>query len=319
MVIVRRAGDVIPQIAGVALDRRANDCKDIVFPTVCPECGSSLERVAGEAVIRCTGELVCPAQLREAVIHFVSRDAMDIEGFGDRIVEELVNSKKVSSVSELYSLTESDLATTILDSGSSDRAPRLLGHVVAKKLCKAIESSKKVPFNRFIYALGIREVGTSTARLLATNFKDLNTLMAADFNKLTNIPDIGPVVANHILDFFNEPHNQEIINKLIAKVGEGACGIEIEPLINEIVHDERSSKLSGQTFVITGTLESMDRNSAKDLLLSFGAKVSGSVSKKTTALICGAQPGSKLTKANSLGVRVIFEEEFLKYVEDLRA
>ncbi len=318
MVIVRRAGDVIPQIAGVALDRRSCDCKDIVFPTVCPECGSSLERVAGEAVIRCTGELVCPAQLREAVIHFVSRDAMDIEGFGDRIVEELVKSKKVTSVSEIYSLTESDLATTILDNGSSERAPRLLGHVVAKKLCKAIEGSKKIPFNRFIYALGIREVGTSTARLLATNFKDLDALMAADFNKLINIPDIGPVVANHILDFFNEPHNKDIINKLISKEGAGACGIEIEPLINENVDDDVSSKLMGQTFVITGTLDSMDRNKAKDLLLEFGAKVSGSVSKKTTALICGAQPGSKLTKANTLGVKVMFEEEFLEFIERLR-
>ncbi len=319
MVIVRRAGDVIPQISGVALDRRPSDSQEIIFPEFCPECGSRIERIKGEAVARCTGELVCPAQLREAVLHFVSREAMDIEGFGDRIVEELVSSKKVTSIADLYALDESALACLVLDQGSNLKAPRLLGHVVAKKLVKAIEKSKSVPLNRFIYALGIREVGVATARTLATHFATLEDLKQADFNALLNLPDIGEVVANHIRDFFLEKHNLEIIDRLLAPEGSMplACGITTKALKQASDLENEALPLLNQTYVITGTLETMDRNSCKNRLLNLGAKVSGSVSKKTYAVICGADPGSKFTKAQSLGVRIIYEEELLEMLSSL--
>ena len=319
MVIVRRAGDVIPQISGVAIDRRPADSQEIIFPQFCPVCGSRIERIQGEAVARCTGELVCPAQLREAILHFVSREAMDIEGFGDRIVEELVSSRKIRSIADIYALDESELATLVLDQGGELKAKRLLGHVIAKKLIKAVENSKNVPLNRFIYALGIREVGVSTARTLAINFASIEELMQADFNALTNLPDIGEVVANHIRDFFLEKHNLEIIKRLIAPLGsmDGACGLNITTL------KQRSEvsllPLINQTYVITGTLDSMDRNSCKSRLLNLGAKVAGSVSKKTTAVICGSDPGSKFTKAQSLGVRIIYEEELLSWLADLES
>ena len=242
---------------------------------------------------------------------------MDIEGFGDRIVEELVASQKVRSIADIYILDESELATLVLDQGDELKSKRLLGHVIAKKLIKAIENSKNVPLNRFIYALGIREVGVSTARTLATNFASLEDLMKSDFNTLINLPDIGEVVANHIRDFFLEKHNIEIIQRLIAPLGsmDKACGLNITALKqqNEIF----SLPLVNQTYVITGTLDSMDRNSCKNRLLNLGAKVAGSVSKKTTAVICGADPGSKFTKAQSLGVRIIFEEELLPWLADI--
>lgn len=317
MVVVRRAGDVIPQISGVALDRRPADSQEIIFPKFCPVCGSRIERIQGEAVARCTGELVCPAQLREAILHFVSREAMDIEGFGDRIVEELVSSQKVRSIADIYTLDESELATLVLDQGGELKAKRLLGHVIAKKLVKAIENSKDIPLNRFIYALGIREVGVSTARTLATNFASIEDLMRADFNTLINLPDIGEVVANHIRDFFLEKHNLEIIKRLISPLGsqEGACGLNITAL--KQYSEVSLLPLINQTYVITGTLDSMDRNSCKNRLLNLGAKVAGSVSKKTTAVICGADPGSKFTKAQSLGVRIIYEAELLSWLADL--
>lgn len=317
IVIVRRAGDVIPQISGVVLERRPDDSQEIVFPQFCPECGSRIERIPGEATARCTGELVCPAQLREAILHFVSREAMDIEGFGDRIVEELVASQKVRTIADIYILDESELATLVLDQGDELKSKRLLGHVIAKKLIKAIENSKNVPLNRFIYALGIREVGVSTARTLATNFASLEDLMKSDFNTLINLPDIGEVVANHIRDFFLEKHNIEIIQRLIAPLGsmDKACGLNITALKQQ--NEISSLPLVNQTYVITGTLESMDRNSCKNRLLNLGAKVAGSVSKKTTAVICGADPGSKFTKAQSLGVRIIFEEELLPWLADI--
>ena len=317
IVIVRRAGDVIPQISGVVLERRPDDSQEIVFPQFCPECGSRIERIPGEAIARCTGELVCPAQLREAILHFVSREAMDIEGFGDRIVEELVASQKVRTIADIYILDESELATLVLDQGDELKSKRLLGHVIAKKLIKAIENSKNVPLNRFIYALGIREVGVSTARTLATNFASLEDLMKSDFNTLINLPDIGEVVANHIRDFFLEKHNIEIIQRLIAPLGsmDKACGLNITALKQQ--NEISSLPLVNQTYVITGTLESMDRNSCKNRLLNLGAKVAGSVSKKTTAVICGADPGSKFTKAQSLGVRIIFEEELLPWLADI--
>ena len=311
-VIVRRAGDVIPQVSGVVVERRNGTERDVEFPKVCPVCGSLIEKVEGEAVARCTGGLVCSAQLTQAIIHFVSRDAMDLEGFGDRIVEQLVATKKISTVADLYSLTEDDLATLILD-GGDDKKVRFLGHVVAKKLIAAIDKSRVMPLNRFIYALGIREVGASTARTLASHFKTIDELSHAAYSKLLNLPDVGPVVARHIVDFFMEKHNLEIIDRLV-KHEDGflfSAGIELTPLPQQSELTADNQPLLNQTFVITGTLDSMGRNDAKAKLLALGAKVSGSVSKKTTAVICGADPGSKFTKAQELGVKVIYEEEFL--------
>ena len=318
MVIVRRAGDVIPQVSGVVKEKRDGTEKDIVFPKYCPECGSLIEKVEGEAVARCTGGLVCSAQLRQSIIHFVSRDAMDIEGFGDRIIEQLVATKKISSVADLYTLSENDLASTILDNGSEDRKVRFLGHVVAKKLIAAIDKSRVTPLNRFIYALGIREVGSSTARTLASNFKTIDDLIKASYSKLLNLPDVGPVVARHIADFFAEKHNLEIIDRLV-KRDDGflfSAGIELTALPQQSELNADNQPFLGKTFVITGTLDSMDRNEAKAKLLSLGAKVSGSVSKKTFAVVCGSDPGSKLTKATELNVRVIYEEEFLQLLKE---
>ena len=318
MVIVRRAGDVIPQVSGVVKEKRDGTEKEIVFPKYCPECGSLIEKVEGEAVARCTGGLVCSAQLRQSIIHFVSRDAMDIEGFGDRIIEQLVATKKISSVADLYTLSENDLATTILDNGSEDRKVRFLGHVVAKKLIAAIDKSRVTPLNRFIYALGIREVGSSTARTLASNFKTIDDLIKASYSKLLNLPDVGPVVARHIADFFAEKHNLEIIDRLV-KRDDGflfSAGIELTALPQQSELNADNQPFLGKTFVITGTLDSMDRNEAKAKLLSLGAKVSGSVSKKTFAVVCGSDPGSKLTKATELNVRVIYEEEFLQLLKE---
>ena len=316
-VIVRRAGDVIPQVSGVVVSKRDGTQKDVVFPKVCPVCGSDIEKVEGEAVSRCTGGLVCQAQLKQSIIHFVSRDAMDLEGFGDRIVEELVNSGKVKSVADLYSLSVNDLASTVLDKGNDDRKTRLLGEVVAKKLIASIDKSRVVPLNRFIYALGIREVGASTARTLAMNFDSIHDLIKADYQTLLSLPDVGPVVARHICDFFQEKHNLMVIDRLV-KHDDGflfSAGIELTSIKQS--KDGASQPLLGQTFVITGTLSSMDRNEAKNKLLALGAKVSSSVSKKTTALICGEAPGSKYTKAVELSVRVILEDEFLKMLETL--
>lgn len=317
-VIVRRAGDVIPQVSGVVKEKRDGSEKDIVFPKFCPECGSLIERVEGEAVARCTGGLFCSAQLRQSIIHFVSRDAMDIEGFGDRIIEQLVASGKISSVADLYTLTENDLATTVLDNGSEDRKVRFLGHVVAKKLIAAIDKSRVTPLNRFIYALGIREVGASTARTLASNFRSIDDLIKTSYSNLLNLPDVGPVVARHIADFFAEKHNLEIIDRLV-KRDDGflfSAGIELTELPQQSELNEANQPFLGKTFVITGTLDSMDRNEAKAKLLSLGAKVSGSVSKKTFAVVCGSEPGSKLTKATELNVRVIYEDEFLKLLKE---
>lgn len=242
---------------------------------------------------------------------------MDLEGFGDRIVEELVNSGKIKSVADLYSLSVSDLASTVLDKGSEERKTRLLGEVTAKKLIASIDKSRVVPLNRFIYALGIREVGASTARTLAMNFDSIGDLIKADYQTLLSLPDVGPVVARHICDFFLEKHNLMVIDRLV-KHDDGflfSAGIELTSIKQS--SNRASAPLLGQTFVITGTLSSMDRNEAKNKLLALGAKVSSSVSKKTTALICGEAPGSKYTKALELSVRVILEDEFLKMLETL--
>ncbi len=313
-VVVRRAGDVIPQISAVVLERRnLDEVRAVEFPKLCPECGSAGERLPGEAVARCTGGLVCPAQLREAVVHFVSRNAMDIEGFGTWIVEELVASDKVRSVADIFFLNEADLASLLLEPESGSRKARLLGAVVAKKLLKAINKSRKIPLNRFIYALGIREVGESTALELASHYETRDGLMRASVPELTRIPNIGQVSAEHIYDFFHERHNLEVIERLTAKKEDFilSAGLELIPCRQSTASDAREQPLAGQTYVLTGTLMRMDRSQAKNHLIALGAKVSGSVSKKTSAVVAGAEPGSKLARAQELGVKVMEEDELL--------
>ncbi len=307
-VVVRRAGDVIPQIAAVVAERRDGTQTPVVFPEVCPECGSAIERVADEAVARCTGGLICPAQLRQSILHFVSRDAMDIEGFGERIVEELVASGKVHCVADLYALTTHDLAALLLDPGNDSRKPRLLGMVTARKLMQNIEKSKRVPMSRFIYALGIREVGQATALTLAHHYRTMAELMQASAGELQALPDVGPTVSMHVVDFFQEPHNQDVISRLIAKPEELMFSAGIEVLSQAEDFAAAPKPLDGQTYVLTGTL-SVPRHEVKTLLQSLGATVAGSVSKKTSAVVAGEAAGSKLTKAQELNVPILSEDE----------
>ena len=314
-VIIRRAGDVIPQITGVVLEERAKkegQLKDIVFPTTCPECGSKVEREGDDVAYRCTGGLVCPAQRRLAIEHYATRPAMDIDGLGEAIVDELVSQKLVSTVADLYTLNEAQLATLTFENEDENGtvSMRVLGETIAKKLVANIAASKTRPLNRFIYALGIREVGTNTAKILASNFKTIDDLMAASADQLRTIPNIGKVVATTITDFLSEEHNRAVIARL-KELGVAPTAIE---QVSEM--DLSTKPLLGKTYVLTGTLERFTRDQAKELLEQFGAKVSGSVSKKTTAVVAGAAAGSKLTKAQDLGIPVLSEDDFVAFMAE---
>ena len=314
-VIIRRAGDVIPQITGVVLEERAKkegQLKDIVFPTTCPECGSKLEREGDDVAYRCTGGLVCPAQRRLAIEHYATRPAMDIDGLGEAIVDELVSQKLVSTVADLYTLNEAQLATLTFENEDENGtvSMRVLGETIAKKLVANIAASKTRPLNRFIYALGIREVGTNTAKILASNFKTIDDLMAASADQLRTIPNIGKVVATTITDFLSEEHNRAVIARL-KELGVAPTAIE---QVSEM--DLSTKPLLGKTYVLTGTLERFTRDQAKELLEQLGAKVSGSVSKKTTAVVAGAAAGSKLTKAQDLGIPVLSEDDFVAFMAE---
>ena len=314
-VIIRRAGDVIPQITGVVLEERAKkegQLKDIVFPTTCPECGSKVEREGDDVAYRCTGGLVCPAQRRLAIEHYATRPAMDIDGLGEAIVDELVSQKLVSTVADLYILNEAQLATLTFENEDENGtvSMRVLGETIAKKLVANIAASKTRPLNRFIYALGIREVGTNTAKILASNFKTIDDLMAASADQLRTIPNIGKVVATTITDFLSEEHNRAVIARL-KELGVAPSAIE---QVSEM--DLSTKPLLGKTYVLTGTLERFTRDQAKELLEQLGAKVSGSVSKKTTAVVAGAAAGSKLTKAQDLGIPVLSEDDFVAFMAE---
>ena len=292
-VIVRRAGDVIPEVVSVIREKRPRGARRFVMPVRCPVCGSDIERVDDEAVARCTGGLYCEAQRKEAIKHFASRRAMDIEGLGDKLVEQLVDQKLIDDVAGLYSLDAEVVAGL-----------ERMGEKSANKLIAALEKSKKTTFDRFLYALGIREVGDTTARALAQAFGDLDALMQADAEKLEAVRDIGPVVANHIVHFFQQPHNRKVIEKLLA------AGIRWPA-----VKAGRHHPLAGRSYVLTGTLSGMTRDEARQRLQALGATVAGSVSKKTTAVVAGEKPGSKLAKAQTLGVPVLSEAEFMKLLE----
>ena len=293
-VVIRRAGDVIPQIIGVLHDRRPADARPIVFPETCPVCDSAIVRIEGEAVARCTGGLFCAAQRKEALKHFVSRKAMDIDGVGGKLIEQLVDRELVHTPADLFKL---DLTTlTRLDR---------MGAKSAENALASLEKAKNTTLARFIFALGIREVGEATALNLANHFKTLEALQNADLEALQQVPDVGEVVANRILAFWHEPHNVAVVNDLIAQ---GVHWDDVE------VKEVGENLFKGKTVVLTGTLTQMGRNEAKALLQDMGAKVSGSVSAKTDFVIAGDAAGSKLTKAQELGVTVLTEEEFLAQI-----
>jgi DNA ligase (NAD+) len=286
-VVVRRAGDVIPEVVSVVDPERADRSDPIAMPTHCPVCGSDIDRPEGEAVARCSGGLFCPAQRRESLKHFASRKAMDIEGLGDKLVEQLVEQQLVDSPADLYRLTLEQL------SGLERMAEKS-----AQNLLDAFEKSKQTTLPRFLYALGIREVGEATALALAGHFGSLDAIREADLEQLQLTPDVGPVVAAHILAFFQQEHNQQVIRALIEEAG--IQWPDVEGV------SEQQQPLEGKTFVITGTL-SRPRDEIKAELQALGAKVAGSVSKKTDYLIAGADAGSKLTKARDLGVEILDE------------
>ncbi len=297
-VVIRRAGDVIPEVVKVILDRRPSDASEVQLPEKCPICASDVERVEGEAVARCTGGLFCPAQRKEALRHFASRRALDIEGLGSKLIEQLVDSEMVKTPADIYRLTEAQLTGL-----------ERMGEKSAQKLLEQIAQSKtKATLSRLLYGLGIRDVGESTALALANHFGSLTALMNADEEKIQEVPDIGPVVAKHVRNFFSQPHNIEVIDELRTKFG-------IDPTVAPRPSGSAEGSLTGKTFVLTGTLESMSRDQASDRITALGGKVSGSVSKKTTYVVAGAEAGSKLAKARELGVEILDEAGLIKLLQ----
>jgi len=293
-VIVRRAGDVIPEVVQIVKSKRPEQTVKFTMPTQCPICDSEVERIEGEAVARCSGGLYCPAQRKEAIKHFASRKAMDVDGLGDKLVEQLVGEGLIHDPADLFELTVEQLS-------SLER----MGEKSAVNLVNALESAKQTTFSRFLFSLGIREAGEATTRSLASHFLTLEALKMADEEALIEIEDVGPIVAHHIVTFFHQAHNQQVIERLLA------AGIDW-PQEQRIAED---SLLSDKTVVLTGTLEHMSRSEAKEKLLALGAKVAGSVSAKTDYVVAGRDAGSKLTKAEKLGITVMNESEMIAWFE----
>lgn len=292
-VIVRRAGDVIPQIVKVVLDKRPANAIPIVFPERCPVCQSSVIRAETEAVARCTGGLFCAAQTKEAIVHFASRKAMDIDGLGDKLVDLLVDQGLIHSVADLFDLKPEQLV------GLERMAEKS-----ATNLVNSIEASKQTSLAKFLYALGIREVGEATAQNLASSFGRLEAMIDASLDQLLEVEDIGPVVAAYIVDFFNNPDNLSIIQAL------REAGVQWKD-----VEQSENQPLKGQTWVLTGSLETMSRAEAKEKLQLLGAKVAGSVSAKTHKVVAGPGAGSKLNKAQSLDIPVLTEQELIEFLQ----
>ena len=293
-VVIRRAGDVIPQIVSVVIDKRSDDAKDIVFPSSCPVCDSEVEKAEGEAVLRCTAGLFCQAQRKEAIKHFSSRKAHDVDGLGDKLVEQLVDENLITTPADLFKLTELDISTM-------DR----MGKKSAKNLITALENAKETTLAKFIYGLGIREVGEATAANLANHFFTLAAIQTASFDALQAVSDVGEVVAKNIVNFFKESHNLAVVSALD----------EIMTWPDIIEQSADKQPLAEQIFVLTGTLTQMGRSEAKAALQSLGAKVSGSVSAKTHFLVAGDKSGSKLTKAQGLGVTILTEDDLVTLLE----
>ena len=289
-VVVRRAGDVIPEVVSVVLDRRPQHTQPFEIPSRCPICDSHIERLVDEAIARCSGGLFCAAQRKQALLHFAHRRAMDIEGLGDKIVDQLVDLNLVRTPADLYRLGFSALANL-----------ERMGDKSADNLIRSIAQSKSTSLPRFIFGLGIRHVGESTAKDLAKYFGTMQALMDAQMEDLLTVNDVGPVVANSIISFMSESHNREVIEQLLAS------GIEFQ-----VEKQIASVDLSGKTFVLTGTLPTMSRDQAKALLEAAGAKVAGSVSQKTSYVVAGSDAGSKLEKANELGIPILDEDALMK-------
>ncbi|NBQ68727.1 MAG: NAD-dependent DNA ligase LigA, partial [Nitrosomonadaceae bacterium] len=287
-VIVRRAGDVIPEVVSVVAEKRPADARTFVMPGHCPVCGAKAVRLPDEAVARCTGGLFCPAQRKQAILHFASRRALDIEGLGDKLVDQMVDHAIIHTPADLYKLGLTALASL------ERMAEKSAGNIL-----RAIEKSKHTTLARFIYALGIRNVGEATAKDLAKYLGSLDRLIEADSERLQQIPDIGPVVAQSIVDFFAEAHNREVIEQL------RACGVHWDEHEGKSTQNGSAAPLSGKTFVLTGTLPTMSREEAKEKIEALGGKVSGSVSKKTDYVVVGADPGSKYDKAVSIGITIL--------------
>ncbi len=296
-VVVRRAGDVIPQVVSVVKAQRPDSAEDILFPTNCPICGSVVETADGEAVARCTGGLICEAQRKEAIKHFASRKAMDVDGLGDKLVEQLVDEGLIHSVADLYSLTSDQLSGL-----------ERMGAKSADNLVAALKKSRATSLPRFLYALGIREVGEATARSLSRHFGNLASIIEATDEQLQKVDDVGPVVAHYICDFFAQTHNLEAIDAL------QNAGIHWD----DIEIDEKDEPLTDKTFVVTGSFATIKRNDAKKLLQELGAKVAGSVSAKTYCVVVGggAENNSKFVKAKELGVQTMSEDELLELLAE---
>ncbi len=292
-VIIRRAGDVIPEVAEVILSKRPPNATLIALPKHCPICGSDVVKAEGEAIARCMGGLYCPAQLIQSIRHYTSKRAMHIDGLGDKLIEQLVSKKIINDVTDLYQLDEIVLSNL-------DR----MGPLSARNILEAIEHSKATTFPRFLYALGIREVGEATATSLAKHYGKLEALVEADLPNLESVPDVGPIVAAHIHAFFHQPHNLELIQKL------QRYGVHWDNIVIKI----RTLTLDGQTFVLTGTLTTMTRDQARDSLELLGAKVTNSVSKKTSYVIVGEDAGSKLDKAQELEIPLLDENAFIQFL-----
>lgn len=299
-VVIRRAGDVIPQVVNVVLSERPEETREIVFPTHCPVCHSDVERVEGEVVTRCTGGLICGAQRKEALKHFVSRRALDVEGMGDKIIDQLVEKEYVHTPADLFLLTPGKLT-------GLDR----MGPKSAQNVVDALEKSKETTFARFLYALGIREVGEATAAGLAAHFGTIEALEQASIDDLQKVPDVGIVVATHVRNFFAEESNREVIAQLRKEGVRWPAPVVVNA-------EEIDSPFAGKTVVLTGSLSQLSRDDAKAQLVALGAKVAGSVSKKTDLVIAGEAAGSKLAKAQELGITVIDEAEMVRLLGESR-
>jgi DNA ligase (NAD+) len=289
-VVIRRAGDVIPEVARVLLERRSADAQPVELPVRCPVCGSPVVRESDQAVARCSGGRTCPAQRKEEIKHFASRRALDIQGLGDKLVEQLVDRDWVKTPADLFELEAAQLETL-----------ERMGEKSAQKIHTAVHAAKRTTLPRFLYALGIRDVGEATALALAQHFGDARALAQASVEEIQRVQDVGPIVAGSVRAYFDNAENRRLLERLLAS------GIEWPP----VERPESTGNVAGKTFVITGTLEQMSRDAAREAIVERGGKVTGSVSKKTDYLIAGADPGSKLDKARQLGVEVLDEAAFL--------
>lgn len=293
-VIIRRAGDVIPEVVKVIVERRPPHTRQAKLPAHCPVCGSNVTKEEEEAVARCSGGLYCAAQRKESLRHFASRRAMDIEGLGSKLIDQLVDGKLVESAADLYRLKVDQLA------GLERMAEKSASNLIA-----ALEASKQTTLQRFLFALGVRDVGEATATALANHFGSFEALAEASREQIEEVPDIGPVIAEHVHDFFRERHNRDVIDKL------RESGVTWPDVVKP---DESEQPLAGKTFVLTGTLSGMGRAEAQDRIRELGGKASGSVSSKTDYVVAGSDAGSKLAKAEKLGVPIIDEAQFLKLI-----